>query len=501
MPQRFANDFELALAAHPRFQNSPDAAKKTLDFAKIVFKILQWLRSIDIKSKDKRIIIPYGGGSVRRKTVTIPFSCEPIPVQKYSEIDINEDIDCDDNCILELNLIYQFKNSPFFGTTVSQLISYLQKGKSIICGLDIDKNNIYTTNKNNDNSSQEVIAIIDNFSENIGKDHHAISCIGSECIGNYIAFTFKDSYSYGTTIKRPGIFKVKVNQNMLYSLAPFGVGVIFGGDAPLNFLLSCELPQKQRLKIQKEINEKIKKCCFKWYCINNKCVQKFPDYPEVAELTPFETEAECNCDTDSDSDNDSSTGFCCVCVGPSYGYAVDLRNSEGDIGAYKPFAGTIPIGGWGGTITYKNDLNEEEEELAFIVKEPGLPPPVLAPNFSPVSASYNTGYQPCRFIEQLQNGVTIGGKTYVINGNDDNDYEYSSAWTLDDGNKKYSVCRNDCDQACCEQCREIDQSSIQTFSETANDPCGFFTSAVNKVCCEESQLYDENNLGSCLCEE
>jgi len=220
-------------------------------------------------------------------------------------------------------------------------------------------------------------------------------------------------------------------------------------------------------------------------------------------FSPCDSDSDSDIDSNSsiDSDNGSSTSLCCVCVGPSYGYTVNLSNSGGDIGADKPFGGLTPAGGWGGTITYKNDLNEEEEELAFIIKEPGLPPPEPASNFSPVEASYNSGYKPCRYVEQLQNGVTIQGKTYIINGDDDNAYEYSSAWTLDDGNKKYSVCRNDCDKACCEQCREIDQSSIEKFVETANDPCGFSTSAVNKVCCETAQLYDENNLGSCLCEE
>jgi hypothetical protein len=240
-------------------------------------------------------------------------------------------------------------------------------------------------------------------------------------------------------------------------------------------------------------------CNKKWYCINGKCVKKSVDDPEVAELTPFENEEECNdnCDTDSDSDNDSSTGFCCICVGPSYGYTVDLSNSGGDIGADKPFGGLTPAGGWGGTITYEDG----QGQLVFVSKDVGMPPPEIADNLTPVSASYNTGYKPCRYVEQLQNGVTIQGKTYIINGDDDSAYPYSSAWTLDDGNKKYSVCRNDCDKACCEQCREIDQSSIEKFGETANDPCGFFTSAVNKVCCEDPQLYDENNLGSCLCEE
>jgi hypothetical protein len=197
-----------------------------------------------------------------------------------------------------------------------------------------------------------------------------------------------------------------------------------------------------------------------------------------------------------DPDNCDAPSFCCICVGPSYGYTVDLT-ARADLGDGKPFAGIAPADGWGGTITY-----EDGQGLSvFVKKEEGIPPIEVADNLTPVSASYNIGYKPCRYIEQLQNGVTIQGKTYVINGDDDDDYEHSSEWILDQDNKKYSVCRNDCDKACCEQCREIDPSSIQTFSETANDPCGFFTSAVNKVCCETAQPYDENNLGSCLCEE
>jgi hypothetical protein len=297
----YINNLELSLAAAPKFQKLQEPQKtntiqKIVDSAKVVFQVLQWLRSVDPKITDNRIIIPYGGGSVKRKTVTIPFSCEPIPLQKYSDIDLNEKIDCNNDCILELNILYEFG----WKTTVAKLMSYLQQGQPIICGLNIDLNNNYTINKNNDDSSKEVIAIIDDLSQNIGKDHHAVCCIGFECIENYIEFTFQDFYSYGTTIKRPGIFKVKVNQNMLYSLAPFGVGAMFLMDSQ-STLLSCSFQKKQIPQIQKEINEKIKKCCSKWYCINNKCVQKFPDDPEVAELTPFETEAECNCDSDSDS--------------------------------------------------------------------------------------------------------------------------------------------------------------------------------------------------------
>jgi hypothetical protein len=204
---------------------------------------------------------------------------------------------------------------------------------------------------------------------------------------------------------------------------------------------------------------------------------------------------------------DSFTDFCCFCLGPAYSYAIDLRNLGGDIGANKPFGGIpAPIDGWDGTIIYEN----EEGQTLEIIKAPGMPLEEVAANFSPVSASYNSGFKRCRYVEQLQNGVTIGSKTYIINGDDDNVYSYSSSWIPDFGAAKYSTCLNeslesestgkDCsNNQCCDECREIDLTSLSSFASTAQDPCGFLTSSSSKVCCETFQPYDENNLASCLC--
>jgi hypothetical protein len=210
---------------------------------------------------------------------------------------------------------------------------------------------------------------------------------------------------------------------------------------------------------------------------------------------------------------DSFTDFCCFCLGPAYSYAIDLRNLGGDIGANKPFGGIpAPIDGWDGTIIYEN----EEGQTLEIIKAPGMPLEEVAANFSPVSASYNSGFKRCRYVEQLQNGVTIESKTYIINGDDDNSYSGSSEWIIDFDSQKYSSCAASCENIlsfnsdccstnsftyCCEQCREIDITSLSSFVSTAQDPCGFLTSSSSKVCCETFQPYDENNLGSCLCEE
>jgi hypothetical protein len=191
-------------------------------------------------------------------------------------------------------------------------------------------------------------------------------------------------------------------------------------------------------------------------------------------------------------------GFCCVCIGPFYGYGIVFPPGFDTLsyGAFKPFGGIVPLQGWDGEVTFTN------EEGLFIVIERRDGALVTEPEegFTAVSAAYGTGGL-CHYIEQLQNGVTIEGKTYIINGDDDNLYFGSSEWTITDS-KKYSECFNECsDKKCCEQCRDIDTSSLQSFIETSNDPCGSFCSSSNKICCEERQLYDENNLCACLCDK
>lgn len=193
-------------------------------------------------------------------------------------------------------------------------------------------------------------------------------------------------------------------------------------------------------------------------------------------------------------------GFCCRCIGPIYAYSVVFDEGgivDPDYGSRKPFARISPEVGssWPGSIGFKND----EGFIIVIEYDGGLKEPV-PPGFQATNASYNAGGLACRTIEGLENGLLIDGITYEINGEVDSGYPNAGEWTTD--GEKYSICSKTCfDKECCEQCREIDLSSFQSFFETSSDNCGFFISSSNKVCCEYPQPYNENDLGSCLCDK
>lgn len=207
-------------------------------------KVLQWIGSSNRK---------FGSGRDRlfpNKTIKLPIQCSNQTQNYTSNIPT-----CSADCSVDvpLRLVTRSNKTPY---TVQGLMSRLRAGLPIACALDLP--NEYFVNRVSDNSSNEVIATIDNFSQNLGYSAHAVSCVGFECDGDYIVFIFKDSYEYGSTVKRSGIFKVRVRNNIKY--APFGVGNTWNLDNKRLFL-NCIIPNNQKEKLKNQINELFDKCC------------------------------------------------------------------------------------------------------------------------------------------------------------------------------------------------------------------------------------------------
>lgn len=225
-------------------QQKQEAIAKTLDNANIAMKILQWIssgRSLGTTT-----------GISRTKTIPIKITCSDT-IQVYTD---KPPYNCSKECTVDIPIILVARDTTQ-SVTIAQLMTKLQKGYPISCA--IDPSPAYMTNLNSDDNSNEIIATITDFSQNLGYSIHAVSCIGFECDGDYVIFTFKDSFEYGTTIKRPGIFKVRVHKNI--QDVPFGVGNLLGTYGGKTRFLYCVFPSGAKSRIEKSIKDMKEKCC------------------------------------------------------------------------------------------------------------------------------------------------------------------------------------------------------------------------------------------------
>lgn len=207
------------------------------------FKILQWLGSGGRSGQASEVI--------RSRTIPFTIKCSD-GKQSYDSVGSDE---CNKECSVNVPIILVTRSSKV-RYTVENLIKKLKSGFPVSCGLDLPPT--YSTNVTSDNIDNEIIATVDNVSQNLGYATHAVSCVGFECDGDYVVFIFKDSFEYGTTIKRPGIFKIRVNKNIKY--VPFGVGnrLALEGD---RLFLNCSFPPNTKNQIENDINEALIKCC------------------------------------------------------------------------------------------------------------------------------------------------------------------------------------------------------------------------------------------------
>lgn len=206
-------------------------------------KILQWLGSGNRKTGSARQNL------ISAKTIKVPINCSN-QTQNYTS-SLPTCSDCYVN--IPLRLVTRSTRTPY---TVESLMSRLRSGFPVSCAINLPSE--YFINKVSDNTSSEVIATIDSFSQNLGYETHAVSCIGFECDGDYIVFIFKDSYEYGTSVKRPGIFKVRVRNNIRY--APFGVGNGWNLNNKRMFLY-CIIPNNKKETTKNQINDLFDECC------------------------------------------------------------------------------------------------------------------------------------------------------------------------------------------------------------------------------------------------
>jgi hypothetical protein len=210
-------------------------------YANQSFKILQWLGSGNKKGQSSDI--------VRSRIIPFTIKCSSA-TQSYDTVGSNE---CNDECLVNIPIILVTRSLKAHCTMIT-LIQKLKSGSAVSCCLDLPPG--YSINKDSDNTSNEIIATVE--SGWLGYSSHAVSCIGFECEGDYVIFTFKDSFEYGTTVKRPGIFKIRVNKNMKY--VPFGVGNRLALESDTVFT-NCIFPPKEKTKIEEAINETLAKCC------------------------------------------------------------------------------------------------------------------------------------------------------------------------------------------------------------------------------------------------
>lgn len=215
--------------------------EQMISYANQSFQILQWIGSGNKKGQSSQI--------ERSKTIPFPIRCSS-GTQSYDAVGSDE---CNNECLVNIPIILVTRSFkvPY---TMAALIKKLQSGFAVSCGLDLPPG--YVTNKNSDNTSNEIIATVDNGF--LGYSTHAVSCIGFECEGDYIIFTFKDSLEYGTTVKRPGIFKIRVNKNI--KNVPFGIGNRLALEGDTAFI-HCTFPLKEKTKIEEAINEALIRCC------------------------------------------------------------------------------------------------------------------------------------------------------------------------------------------------------------------------------------------------
>jgi len=203
-------------------------------------KAVQWLTSSRLNKFTNTV-------ARRRKLIKFYLKCED-STQTYT----NDPASCDLDCMIEVPVMYKTKKRSW---TIERLMRELNRGP-VVGAIDLNPN--YFQNFLSDGASNELIAVIDNFSQNLGYKSHAVSIIGYECSGNYVIFTFKDSYSYGTNVKRPGIFKVAVNKSV--KIAPFGVGIQAGRNRNV-VITGTFIPLKDKKRVANQINEAFKKCC------------------------------------------------------------------------------------------------------------------------------------------------------------------------------------------------------------------------------------------------
>lgn len=243
----------LIQKANTQFASLPEPQKTNsinqfLNNANNAFKILQWIGSGDRTGQASEI----------KKSREIPFTINCSDGnQTYANVN---DAECNDNCIVNIPLAFVTKTKKN-NYTLAKLMQELKKGNVINCAINLS-GTLYTTNATSNNTGNEVIATVNtvyppNF-EPLGGEDHAISCIGFECEGDYVVFIFKDSYEYGTSSKRPGIFKIRVHKDIRNT--PFGVGntLALGGDLEFVF---CYIPPDKKTDTENNINEAIAKCC------------------------------------------------------------------------------------------------------------------------------------------------------------------------------------------------------------------------------------------------